>query len=117
MTNGDVDHLTGLLTLREQQSFTLYGSKLTLALTGGSVFGVLNKELVETVPVQLEKPVDTGLGLTITPFAVPGKVPLWLESAKVDIGTEDESTVGLEITEGAKRFLYIPGCAEVTPKI
>lgn len=117
VTNGDVDHLTGLLTMREQQSFTLYGSKLTLALTGTSVFGVLNKELVQSVPVHLETPVDTGLGLTITPFAVPGKVPLWLETAQVRIGTEDESTVGLEIVEDGKRFYYIPGCAEVTPKI
>lgn len=117
VTNGDVDHLTGLLTMREQQSFTLYGSKLTLALTGTSVFGVLNKELVQSVPVHLETPVDTGLGLTITPFAVPGKVPLWLETAQVQIGTEDESTVGLEIVEDGKRFYYIPGCAEVTPKI
>ncbi len=116
VTNGDVDHLTGLLTMREQQSFTLFGSKLTLALTRGSVFGVLNKQLVRSVPVELETPVNT-LGFTITPFAVPGKVPLWLETANVEIGMEDESTVGLEITEGTKRFYYIPGCAEVTPKI
>jgi pyrroloquinoline quinone biosynthesis protein B len=116
VTNGDVDHLTGLLTLREQQPFTIYGSKRTLELTGESVFGVLNKDLVKSVPVELEKPVKV-MGLTITPFAVPGKVPLWLEDAQVKIGTEDESTVGLEIIEGKKRFYYIPGCAEVTPKI
>ncbi len=117
VTNGDVDHLTGLLTLREQQSFTLFGSKVTLALTGTGVFGVLNKELVKSVPVQLEKPVDMGLGLKITSFAVPGKVPLWREGAKVVIGTEDESTVGLEITEGTKKVFYIPGCAEITPRL
>jgi len=116
VTNGDVDHLTGLLTLREQQPFTIYGSKQTLALTDESVFGVLNKDLVKSVPVELEKPVKV-MGFTITPFAVPGKVPLWLEDAQVKIGTEDESTVGLEIIEGKKRFYYIPGCAEVTPKI
>lgn len=117
VTNGDVDHLTGLLTLREQQSFTLFGSKATLAQVSGGLFGVLNKELVHTVPVTLDKPIDTGLGITVTPFAVPGKVPLYLEGAKVDIGTEDESTVGLEITDGTKTMFYIPGCAEVTPKV
>ncbi len=116
VTNGDVDHLTGLLTLREQWAFTLYGSKLTLALTSSSVFGVLNKELVKSEPVQLETPVKVQ-DLTITPFAVPGKVPLWLEEAQVEIGKEDGSTVGLEITEGEKRFYYIPGCAEVTEKL
>ena len=30
VTNGDVDHLTGLLTLREQQPFTIFGARATL---------------------------------------------------------------------------------------
>jgi len=117
VTNGDVDHLTGLLTLRESQPFTLFGSKTTLGQTSTGVFGVLNKELVKTRPVSLDETIDTGLGLTITPFAVPGKDPLWMEGAHVEIGGLTENTVGLEITEGSKRFYYIPGCAEVTPAV
>jgi pyrroloquinoline quinone biosynthesis protein B len=118
VTNGDVDHLTGLLTLREQQDFTLFGSKATLAVIAHDhIFGVLNKDLVETRPVELEKPTDTGLGLTVTPFAVPGKVPLYLEDDRLELGTETESTVGLEISDGTRRFFYIPGCAEVTDKL
>jgi pyrroloquinoline quinone biosynthesis protein B len=31
VTNADVDHLAGLLTLREQQPFKLFGSRATLA--------------------------------------------------------------------------------------
>ncbi len=34
VTNADVDHLAGLLTLRESQSFTLFGSPATLAQAG-----------------------------------------------------------------------------------
>ena len=34
VTNGDVDHLTGLLTLREQQPLAVYGSRATLDLEG-----------------------------------------------------------------------------------
>src|SRR5947209_7381434 len=30
VTNGDVDHIAGLLSLRERQAFTLYGSRTTL---------------------------------------------------------------------------------------
>ena len=67
VTNGDVDHLTGLLTLREQQSFTVYGSKTTLAeVTGGNIFGVLNRDLVKFNEVELGQTVDTGIGLRIT---------------------------------------------------
>jgi pyrroloquinoline quinone biosynthesis protein B len=117
VTNGDVDHLTGLLTLRESQSFALFGSKTTLNQMSGGVFGVLNKNYVSTYAVTLEERVDTGLGLFVTPFAVPGKDPLWMEGATVEIGGLTENTVGLEISDGQKRFFYIPGCAEVTPAI
>jgi pyrroloquinoline quinone biosynthesis protein B len=118
VTNGDVDHLAGLLTLREQQPFTLFGSGATLQqVNHGSLFGVLNKHLVSTKVVALGEAVDTGLGITFMPFAVPGKVPLYLEAEEVSIGAETESTIGLEISDGAKTFFYIPGCAEVTPRL
>jgi pyrroloquinoline quinone biosynthesis protein B len=111
--NADVDHLAGLLTLREQQGFTLFGSPATLAQARGGIFGVLNKNLVETREIALDVPTDTGLGLWVKPFAVPGKVPLYLEGAEVEIGAETETTVGLEIGDGAKSFFYVPGCAEI----
>ncbi len=48
---------------------------------------------------------------------MPGKVPLYLEGASVAIGAEGETTIGLEIADGAKTLFYIPGCAEVTPRL
>lgn len=118
VTNGDIDHLAGLLTLREQQSFTLFGSRATLAqVAEGKLFGVLNKLLVKTSPVQLDETADTGIGLRVTPFAVPGKAPLYLENGAVEIGAETESTVGLEITDGFQTFFYVPGCADVNDRL
>jgi len=118
VTNGDIDHLAGLLTLREQQSFTLFGSGATLAqVAGASVFGVLNKALVQTRPVELEATIDTGLGVFVTPFSVPGKIPLYLEGDKVDVGAENEATVGLEISDGARSFFYVPGCADLNERV
>jgi pyrroloquinoline quinone biosynthesis protein B len=118
VTNGDVDHLAGLLTLREQQAFTLFGSRSTLEqVATGGVFGVLNKSLVQMRPVAIDAAADTGLGITVTPFTVPGKVPLYLETDDVEIGAETESTIGLEIRDGVKSFFYIPGCAEVTERL
>lgn len=118
VTNGDIDHLAGLLTLREQQSFTLFGSLTTLEqVSGANVFAVLNKNLVHRRAVELDVPVDTGIGVSVTPFAVPGKVPLYLEGAQVDVGAENEATVGLEISDGAKSFFYIPGCADINERL
>ncbi len=118
VTNGDVDHLAGLLTLREQQSFVLFGSRATLdQVAATSLFGVLNRDLVKTCPVELDEAVETGLGLTVRPFAVPGKVPLYLEQADLVIGAETESTIGLEVSDGKNTFFYIPGCAEINERV
>jgi len=113
VTNADVDHLAGLLTLREQQPFTLFGSRATLAQTGAGIFAVLNKDIVDTRVAELEVPVDTGLGIFVTPFAVPGKVPLYLEGKNVAVGAESEATIGVELSDGAKSFFYVPGCAGI----
>jgi pyrroloquinoline quinone biosynthesis protein B len=113
VTNADVDHLAGLLTLREQHGFALFGSRATLAQTGAGIFGVLNKDLVDRRASALDTPADTGLGIWITPFAVPGKVPLYLEGENVAVGAESEATVGVELSDGAKSFFYVPGCAEI----
>ncbi|WP_460449955.1 pyrroloquinoline quinone biosynthesis protein PqqB [Alsobacter sp. SYSU BS001988] len=118
LTNGDVDHVAGLLTLREKQPFVLYGTQTTLdVLRGDSVFGVLDRSVVEERPMRLDARIDTGLGLLVTPFAVPGKVPLYLEGAEVDLGTETESVVAVEVADGRSRFVYAPGCAAVTPAL
>jgi pyrroloquinoline quinone biosynthesis protein B len=113
VTNADVDHLAGLLTLREQQRFMLFGSRATLAQTGAGIFGVLNKDLVDTRVAELDVPSDTGIGIFVTPFAVPGKIPLYLEGENVAVGVESEATVGVELSDGAKSFFYVPGCAEI----
>ena len=113
VSTAEVDHLAGLLTLREQQPFTLFGSRATLAQTGAGIFAVLNKDIVDTRVAELEVPVDTGLGIFVTPFAVPGKVPLYLEGENVAVGAESEATVGVELSDGAKSFFYVPGCAGI----
>jgi pyrroloquinoline quinone biosynthesis protein B len=118
VTNGDIDHIAGLLVLREQHGFTLFGSNETLSeVAGASVFAVLNKALVQPRPVELGSTVDTGIGLKVTPFPVPGKIPLYRESAIVDVGAEGESTVGLEISDGVKSFFYVPGCSDVNDRV
>ena len=115
LTNGDVDHISGLLALREQQSFRVFGSSATLAeVTENSIFGVLNRELVHLKQIVPESRVEVLPGIAVTPFSVPGKVPLYREGADVEIGAEGEETLGLEVSDATKTFFYIPGCAKVT---
>lgn len=123
VTNADVDHITGLINLREQQPLALYGSHRVLTtLAANSIFNVLAKDFVSRSDLPMGEPVaikgpDGDLGLTVEAFDVPGKIALYLEdtSRGPGLGTQQGDTIGLEITATAtgKRFFYIPGCAAV----
>lgn len=115
LTNGDVDHVAGLLTLRESQAFRLYGTASILAsLMQNRIFDVVASGLVLRTEVALEQAFEPIEGLSVTLFAVPGKAPLWLEGEAPVIGEETETTVGAIIQSGSRRLAYIPGCALVT---
>ena len=122
LTNGDVDHVAGLLTLRESQPLAVYGSERVLSvLAENSIFRVLNPDYVDRRTLVLEQSFQPtskageALGIEIEPFAVPGKVALWKEdtSQGANFGTAEGDTIGLRISErgGARQFFYIPGCA------
>ena len=112
LTNADVDHVAGLLTLREKTGFDIFASADILSvLAANPVFGVLDPTLVSRRPIALERPFSPIEGLQITPFAVPGKVALYLEGENVETDAMGEQTVGLCLMAGGKRAYYVPGCA------
>ncbi len=118
LTNADIDHIAGLLNLRESQRFQLHATARVLdTLAANSVFNVLNPDYVRRHEIKLDTPFSPLPGLSITAFAVPGKVALYLEDgSRDDFGTESGDTVGLEIqdTASGRKFFYIPGCAAMT---
>ena len=122
LTNADVDHVAGLLTLRESQPLSLYGHGRVLdVLANNSIFNVLNPAYVARRSLETDKEVEIcdqagdSLGITVTAFPVPGKVALWLEDATApDLGTAEGDTVGVKISYGAASLFYIPGCAAMT---
>jgi pyrroloquinoline quinone biosynthesis protein B len=128
LTNGDVDHIAGLLTLRESHPLAVYATPRVLSiLQTNSVFNVLNPEFVDRRPINLGASLEiadrtgAGTGVTIEVFPVPGKVALYAEDAKAgaNFGTQPEDTIGLKIgsASGGPSFFYIPGCAQMTPEL
>jgi pyrroloquinoline quinone biosynthesis protein B len=126
LTSGEIDHVAGLLSLRESQAFTLWATPRILEiLAENAIFGALNPDYVSRKTFPLNEPFEPEgrhgpLGFTITAFPVPGKVPLFLESRNQgDLGGMPEETVGLEIAarNGGGRFHYVPGCARMTPEL
>lgn len=128
LTNGDVDHVAGLLNLRESQPLMLYATaKILAVLAANPIFQVLNPHYVHRHPLQLEEaiplrgPEGDPLGFKLRPFAVPGKVALWLEDEAIKhdpaahTRAVGEDTVALEVLDDQdrSRLFYIPGCATI----
>lgn len=125
LTNADVDHIAGLLSLREREPFILYATKRVMdVLDANPIFKVLNPQYVERRLLNLNETIELQspkgpLGIRIETFAVPGKVALFMEAEGAldgTFGTEEGDTIGLRISDANhanSSFFYIPGCAEV----
>lgn len=115
LTNGDIDHVAGLLSLREQTPFDLFATgDIHEVLTQNSIFEAVNRNVVPRHQIALETSFDILPGLEATVFPVPGKVPLYLEGAEVQTDMMGEQTVGVRLSDGKRVAYYIPGCATVT---
>jgi len=127
VTNADVDHVTGLLNLRESQPLAVYGHDRVLGVLGqNSIFNVLNPAYVDRRSLPLDTPLEltakdgAPLGVTVTSFVVPGKIALWLENLDAPgFGSQAGDTIGLRITgaDGSDPVFYIPGCASMPPEL
>lgn len=124
LTGGDVDVVAGLLTLRERQALRVYATERVHAvLRANPIFDVLNPEFVSRDLIGLNRPTALALpsgassGLTVELFAVPGKVPLYLETDDAPAIETNETTVGARVSDGRATLYFIPGCATMTPAL
>jgi len=126
LTNGDLDHCLGLLSLRESHRLIVYAT--TAVERGFTQNNVLYRTL-ERFPGQvtwrslkLEQEHDLvdvdgrSTGLTVEALALPGKPPVHLESQRP---ADPEDNVGFRIREvGSGRVLaYLSGVASVTDAV
>jgi len=117
LTGAEVDAIMGLLHLRERQPFALHAAQPTLdVLDANPIFRALNPEFVARHTMPMGTPFEV-LGLRITAYPVPGKVPLFNEGATAPGIAEDGEAVGLAVSAGGETLHYIPGCAALTPAL
>ncbi len=115
LTNGDIDHIAGLLSLREQTPFRMFAtSEIHKVLADNRVFDAVNVEKVSREPVEIGQGFEVLPGLQARVFPVPGKVPLFMEGETVQTDLVGEQTVGVRLSDGQTVAYYIPGCADVT---
>ena len=127
LTNGEVDAVAGLLSMREGARFTIYAHPKVLAiLKANSIFDVLNEANVKRRPIEIDRTFEPELsdgspsGIEILPFAVAGKAAWYLRD-KVDssaLGGEGD-TLGLLIrNKASKRYFYfLAACGGVTEDV
>lgn len=122
LTNGEIDAIAGLLSMREGWPFTIYAhAKVLATLKSNSIFNVLNEKTVRRQPIAIDQAFEPALpdgspsGIEILPFEVTGKGAWYLEGER-RATNEAGDTLGLRIRDKATdKFLYfLAACAEVT---
>ena len=124
LTNGEVDAVAGLLSMREGWPFTIYAHDKVLAiLKTNSIFNVLSEKNVRRQGIEVDQAFEPVLpdgspsGIEILPFAVSGKGAWYLEG-KTHPGGNSEvgDTLGLRIGDKAtgNYFYFLAACADVT---
>ena len=115
LTDGEIDAVGGLLSLREGFVFDLFAPRNVLdMLAANNIFDVLAPEVVRRLPLAENQTSRTSSGLEIEPFNVAGKITLYAEKHSKNLVSRD-GTIGVRVsdpTTGAS-FFHVPACAEV----
>jgi pyrroloquinoline quinone biosynthesis protein B len=118
LTNGDIDHIGGLINLREAHAFTVWApAKVIAQINANPVFGVLNRELVTfrtLEPNVAFSPVD---GLVMQAFDVQGKIPLYREGEGKFEVSRNGNTIGMHMRHEGRCLSYVPGCGDIDAQL
>ncbi len=116
LTGGEIDQVTGLLTLREGHPFSIFASRSTLdALAMNPIFEALPEGRVPRVEIAPGAAFEPLPGLRVEAIDLPGKAPLYLERRRAD-PTESRpgDCVAFELSARGKRAIFAPSCAAMT---
>jgi pyrroloquinoline quinone biosynthesis protein B len=127
LTNGDLDHCLGLLSLRESHRLSVYATaRVRHGFTESNVlYSTLQRFPGHTSwpalelgkPCELRLAGDAPSGLTVEAIPLPGQAPLHLKARFGEPHPEDN--VGLLIRDSKRgtALAYFPGCARITPAV
>jgi pyrroloquinoline quinone biosynthesis protein B len=122
LTNGDLDHCLGLLSLRESHPLVVYATE---AVRAGFTSGNVLYRTLERFPGQIDwRPLALGApeelhaagSLEVTAIPAPGKLPLHLEGLRAPSAEDNVGFVVREARSG-KWFVYLSGVAGPSPEV
>ena len=124
LTNGDLDHVLGLLSLRESQPLVVHAAPAvrrgftednSLARTLARFPGQVSwHDIAEGAEIALADAEGAPLGLSLAAAPAPGRPPPHLKGHVEDDPLE---SIGIALTETGtgRRLAYVPGTAAITP--
>jgi pyrroloquinoline quinone biosynthesis protein B len=127
LTNGDLDHCLGLLSLRESQPLALYATeRVRRGFTEGNVlYRTLQRfegqaiwhplDLNAAAAVPLRRLNGEPSGLTLRAFAVPGKAALHLDQTNPEAG--DNIGLVVEDERTGRRLAYMAAAGANSPAV
>src|SRR5258706_1267732 len=113
LTNGDMDHVLGLLSLRESHPLTVYATEeVCRGFTGDNVL----YRTLERFPGQVTWKSINGeaAGLALQAIPAPGKAPVHLEKNKKS-NEGDNSGLLIRDPKTGKRLAYFSAAGSITP--
>jgi pyrroloquinoline quinone biosynthesis protein B len=119
LTSADLDHILGLLLMREFTSVSIFATaSVHKVLESNPFFSMLDR-----LPGQSRRQtlahgstVTLGCGLQATMIELPGNFPAYLDDQARSSLLRSEMTIGLVFASGAgKRVAYLPALPAITP--
>lgn len=115
LTSGEIDHVAGLLSLRERHSFEILAlGPVRTAVADNPMLQPLQANWAD---IRVDEPIAAGDETELMLFPVPGKAPLYLETPEPVTGSEAGETAGLLVSRRGTGLVYIPGCATLSEEL
>ncbi|PZO00579.1 MAG: pyrroloquinoline quinone biosynthesis protein PqqB [Hyphomicrobiales bacterium] len=114
LTSAEIDHVAGLLSLRERHAFEIVAlAPVRAAIADNPMFQPLS---AGWMTAEADLPIRAS-ACELTLFCVPGKVPLFLEGSDSAIERDTGETGGLAVSGPDASLVYIPGCAALSDQV
>jgi len=113
LTNGDLDHVLGLFSLRESTPLVVWATEAVEAgLLGNTIWRTMERfpGQVTWRRLELGREVEIGAGLGLSARPMAGKLPIHLEGRRT---ASAEDNVGLWLRAGARTAAYVPGTRSI----
>jgi pyrroloquinoline quinone biosynthesis protein B len=123
LTNADLDHILGLLLMRESQPLHVYAtaSVRRILTEDNTMFRMLDQkrgqvkwtDILPEEPFELVSIDGTRSGLVCTPFPTHAKYPIYVEESRAASLSASDSVLALVIEDMRtyKKIAYLPGIA------